>query len=259
MPEGPTIVILREQAAGFVGKTIVRAHGNSKAVDMDSLAGQQIIALRSWGKHFLVQLPTLALRIHFMLFGSYRINETRPGAAPRLALEFDEGGQLNFYACSIHTLDADLDAQYDWRVDVMSDQWDAKLARTQLRAMPDALVCDALLMQSVFAGVGNIIKNEVLFRIRVHPLSTVGALPAAKLRELVKQARQYSFEFLEWKKAFVLKAHWLAHTKSICPRCNIPFHKGLLGKTRRRSFFCPRCQKLYADAEPSPASKAPGG
>lgn len=96
---------------------------------------------------------------------------------------------------------------------------------------------DALLTQSVFSGVGNIIKNEVLFRIRVHPLSTIGALPPAKLRELVAQARQYSFDFLERKKAFVLKAHWLAHTKQICPRCDILFQKGHLGKTKRRSFF----------------------
>jgi hypothetical protein len=43
--------------------------------------------------------------------------------------------------------------------------------------------------RTIFAGVGNIIKNEVLFRIRVHPLSTVGALPPAKLRELVANRR----------------------------------------------------------------------
>jgi formamidopyrimidine-DNA glycosylase len=33
--------------------------------------------------------------------------------------------------------------------------------------MPDELIWDALLDQNVFAGVGNIIKNEVLFRLRV--------------------------------------------------------------------------------------------
>lgn len=245
MPEGPSLVILREQAVGFIGKTIVRAYGNSKTVDMARLAGLKIVALRTWGKHFLVQLPTMALRIHLMMFGSYRINEHKD-VAPRLGLEFEGGEELNFYTCSIRELDADLNTQYDWRVDIMSDEWDEKWVRAQLRTMPDTLVCDALLAQNVFSGVGNIIKNEVLFRIRVHPLSTIGALPAAKLRELVEQTRKYSFEFLEWKKAFVLKAHWLAHTKQICPRCNIPFHKGHLGKTNRRSFFCVRCQKLYA-------------
>jgi endonuclease VIII len=107
-------------------------------------------------------------------------------------------------------------------------------------------VCDALLDQDLFAGVGNIIKNEVLFRIRVHPLSTVGALPAAKQRELVTEARNYSFDFYEWKKQYVLKKHWLAHTRRTCPRCQVPLQKDHLGKTHRRTFYCTNCQLLYA-------------
>ena len=107
------------------------------------------------------------------------------------------------------------------------------------------LSCDALLDQNIFSGSGNIIKNEVLFRIKVHPLSKVGALPAKQLNALVREARNYSFDFLEWKKAFVLKKHWLAHTKSTCPRCKIPLIKEYLGKTQRRSFFCNNCQELY--------------
>lgn len=245
MPEGPSIVILREQAAAFAGKTIAEASGNSRSIDIAQLRGQPLLALASWGKHFLLQLPKFSLRVHFLLFGSYRINEDKD-AAPRLHLAFDDGTQLNFYACSIKQIGADLDAEYDWRGDVMNPAWDAALARKKLRAQPATLVCDALLDQTVFAGAGNIIKNEVLFRLRIHPQSTLGALPAAKLRALVEQARLYSFEFLEWKLAGTLKAHWLAHAKTTCPRCHIPLHKQELGKTRRRSFFCPRCQKLYA-------------
>lgn len=244
MPEGPTIVILREEAHRFEGKVIANAEGNTKAVDIDSLEGRRIKHIRSFGKQFLIALPNTALRIHFLLFGSYRIDE-RKDAKPRLSLQFKDGGEMNFYACSVRQIDADLDAQYDWRGDVMSEHWDPKLALKKLRAQPDNLVCDALLDQDIFAGVGNIIKNEVLFRIRVHPLSTVGGLPAAKLRQMVEQARQYSFEFLEWKKQFVLKQHWLAHTKSICPRCELPFKKGKLGRSQRRTFYCEQCQRRY--------------
>jgi endonuclease-8 len=122
--------------------------------------------------------------------------------------------------------------------------------------MPETLVCDALLDQNVFAGVGNIIKNEVLFRIRVHPLSRVGKIPPRKLRELVKQARLYSFEFLEWKKAFVLRKHWLAHNKKTCPRCQLPFTREYLGTTDRRSFFCERCQVRYGGVAPRTAARA---
>ena len=242
MPEGPSIVILKEQASGFAGKKIVRVEGNT-SIAKERLTGQRIVDLRSWGKHFLIELPDFSLRVHFMLWGSYRINE-RKEAAPRLGLGFAKG-ELNLYSCSVKFIEEPLDLVYDWRTDVMSDDWDPALARKRLRAQPGTLVCDALLDQDLFAGVGNIIKNEVLFRIRVHPLSTVAALPAAKLRELVREARRYSFDFFEWKKAYVLRKHWLAHTRHTCPRCGIPFLKAHLGKTMRRSFVCESCQVLY--------------
>jgi endonuclease VIII len=246
MPEGPSLVILREESSRFAGKKIARAEGNTKAVDLDRLAGQKIVSLRTFGKQFLIELPDVAIRIHFLLFGSYRIDERKEDRVPRLSLAFDDGSELNFYACSVREIDANLDAAYDWSADVMSPTWDAAKARKKLRARPDMLACDALLDQDIFAGVGNIIKNEVLFRIRLHPLSTVGAMPAAKLRALVEQAREYSFDFLEWKKQYVLKKHWLAHAKQTCPRCDIKFSKGKLGRSARRSFYCERCQKRYS-------------
>jgi endonuclease-8 len=244
VPEGPSLYILKEETARFVGQEIVRAEGNVRAIDPALLVGQPIVALRTWGKHFLIELPNMVVRIHFLLFGTYRVNERRD-KPPRLSIGTASGDELNFYACSIKEIARDYDAAYDWSADVMSDAWDPAKARQTLRAAPDMLACDALLNQDIFSGVGNIIKNEVLFRIRVHPLSTVGALPPAKLRALVQEARQYSFDFLAWKKEYVLKKHWLAHAKKICPRCNIPFVKAHLGRTNRRSFFCERCQKRY--------------
>ncbi|MFZ6780695.1 DNA-formamidopyrimidine glycosylase family protein [Undibacterium sp. Ji83W] len=244
MPEGPSIRILQEAANGFSGKTVKKAHGNAK-MDMSRMANQKIKAVRTWGKHFLIVFDDFTVRIHLLMFGSYRINEQKD-AVPRLSLSFQDGEELNFYTCSIKYLEGDINTHYDWTADVMSDNWDAAAARKKLRDHASMYVCDALLEQDIFSGVGNIIKNEVLFRIRLHPLSLVGSLSSAKLSEMVTQARQYSFEFLEWKKAFVLKQHWLAHTKKICPRCHIPFLKTHLGYKKRRAFYCEKCQKKYA-------------
>lgn len=251
MPEGPSIVILREQAAVFTGQTIERAQGSAK-LDKTRLVGQSVRSFRSWGKHFLIELEDVSLRVHLLLFGSYRINQ-RKESPPRLSLGFAEG-ELNFYGCSVQTIEGPLDAAYDWSVDVMADTWTLRAALKRLREHPQMLACDALLDQALFAGSGNIIKNEVLFRIRVHPLSLIGELPAAKQRELTREARNYSFEFLHWKREGTLKAHWLAHNRDICPRCNIPFSKAkALGRSKRRAFFCERCQKRYGgDAEPPP-------
>jgi len=244
MPEGPSIVILKELAGGFVGKKILRVQGNSK-IDQSRLIGQQIKSIRSFGKQFLIELSGFSIRVHLLMFGSYLINE-RKELAPRLSLQFTNNKEINFYACSVKYLEGDLDKLYDWSSDIMSETWDPVAARAKIRALPESFVCDLLLDQTIFSGVGNIIKNEILFRIRVHPLSQAGVLPAPKLRAMVEEARKYSFEFLAWKKAFVLKKHWLAHNKSTCPRCNIPFTREHLGKTHRRSFFCEKCQKKYS-------------
>jgi len=179
-----------------------------------------------------------------MLFGSYRINERKESPA-RLSLHV-KNGELNFYACSVKLIGEDLDKLYDWGTDVMNENWNASKARKKLKAAPKTLVCDALLDQTIFAGVGNIIKNEVLFRIQVHPKTRVGDLPPKKLTELIKEARQYSFDFLEWKKQYVLKKHWLVHTKSICPRDGAKIIREYVGRTHRRTFFCNTCQVLYS-------------
>ncbi len=242
MPEGPSIVILREQTRRFVGKIIRQAEGNSR-LDKTPLIGQKVLSIRSFGKQFLIELSNFSIRIHLMMFGSYRVNQ-RTDKVPRLRLEF-ANGELNFYACSVRYLEGGLNTLYDWRTDVMSDEWDPRLAAKRVRALPDAEVCDVLLDQTIFAGVGNIIKNEVLFRIRVHPLSKVSGLPARKLLQMIREAKSYSFEFLEWKKAFTLRAHWLVHNKSICPRDSVKFKRAYLGVRHRRTFYCEICQKRY--------------
>lgn len=244
MPEGPTILILKEEAASFAGRVVRRVAGNSKQ-PIERMQGQRILSLRTWGKHFLVEFDGFSLRIHFMLYGSYRINAERP-APPRLSLEFDDGEVFNFYSCSVKFIDEPLDLVYDWTGDVMNPDWDTAAARAKLRKMPDELVADALLDQNVFAGVGNIIKNEVLHRIRVHPESTVGALPSRKTGEMIVQAREYSFDFYRWKKALVLKQHFQVHTRTHCPRDGerLSFRQHL-GRFKRRAFFCPVCQRVY--------------
>ncbi|HLP11922.1 MAG TPA: DNA-formamidopyrimidine glycosylase family protein [Flavobacteriales bacterium] len=243
MPEGPSIVILKEAVSQFTGKKVKKASGNSKQLAFKKITGQKITAFKSWGKHFLICFPTFSVRIHFLLFGSYRINEKKE-SSPRLSLQFSKG-EINFYACSVKELDQDLDQVYDWSADVLNENWDKKKALEKLKKQPLTLVCDALLDQTIFAGVGNIIKNEVLYRIKVHPLSEIGKLPPKKLKLLVKEAEKYSFDFLKWKKEFTLKKHWLAHTKKKCARDKNPILKMYAGKTNRRTFYCEYCQVLY--------------
>ncbi|HYF69851.1 MAG TPA: endonuclease [Ohtaekwangia sp.] len=240
--EGPSLVILKEELASLKGKKIMQVGGTAK-LDFSRLTNAKINQINTWGKHFLLVFSGFTIRIHFLLFGSYRINE-RKDRAPKLTITCG-GKEVNFYSCAVTILEEVPDKIYDWSCDVMSDAWDPTKARKKLKQLPHLNVGDALLDQTIFAGVGNIIKTEVLYRIKVHPDSNIGNLPPRKLGELIKEARLYSFDFLHWKKEFILRKHWLAYKKKICRRCNVAIQLKYTGITKRRSFYCEQCQVLY--------------
>jgi endonuclease-8 len=265
MPEGPSIVLLRDRLAPFIGRTVRDAAGCA-ALDLGRIHSRRLLDIRSWGKHLLLAFDGFSLRIHLLLFGTCLVHggergdgaggdgEEAASATPSVSLRFEGGGGIDFRAASARWVEGDLDAAYDWSADVLSPRWDPHAAQAKLCARPTELACDALLDQTIFSGVGNIIKNEVLFRILVHPLSRVGALPDAELSQLVAQARDYSFDFFDWKRRNVLKRHWQVHERSMCPRCRhalAPVRK--LGKRQRRSFHCDRCQRLYDAPRPGNA------
>jgi len=245
MPEGPSIYITREAIQPLLkGKKITATRGNAK-IEMDKLVGMKISDVRSWGKHLLICFPTIAVRIHFLMFGSYSIDEhIKQDRSLRMALTAGRH-TIYFYTCSIRILEGYVEDLYNWENDLLSEQWNAAKARKKLKALPNEMACDVILNQDVFAGAGNIFKNEVLYRIKVHPETRIKNLPPKKLTELVKETHNYSYDFLKWKKAYVLRKNWLAHTKRTCQRCELPFTKKHLGKTKRRSFFCSNCQIKY--------------
>ncbi|TLV02557.1 DNA-formamidopyrimidine glycosylase family protein [Dyadobacter luticola] len=244
MPEGPSIVILKEMVCDLHlrRKAVQQAEGYAK-IDMDRLVGETVLDFKSWGKHFLICFKDFTVSIHLMLFGSYTVDE-RKKQNPRLRLVFDTH-EINFYVANIKILDKPAEELYDWSGDIMSEHWSPATALKKLKGQPKALACDALLDQDIFAGSGNIIKNEVLFRARVHPMSKVGEIPDKKLKEIIRETHKYAQEFLEWKKAGTLKKHWEAYTKKTCPRDKVPFHKEYIGKNKRRSYYCEVCQEKF--------------
>ena len=241
MPEGPSLVIMRDAAAKFRGQT-VRAVAGNNSLDLARMQGRRVASGRSWGKHFLLEFGDFSLRVHMLMFGSYLVDAGK-AATPRVSLQFDNG-VLNVYASSLTYVEGPLDETYDWRTDVLSPEWSPQRAHDKLRAQPRTLVCDALLDQEIFAGVGNIIKNEVLFRIRLHPATPLGCVPTEQLDRLIAQAREYSFDFLRWRKQGVLKRHWQVHNRSACPACGGRLTRVTMGTRKRRTFFCNWCQPM---------------
>ena len=242
MPEGPSILILKEKLEPYIGKKIISASGYAK-VDHAKIKGQKITEIKTWGKHTLICFKHFTIRIHLMMFGSYTFNEVKK-YNPKLSLQFKDEF-INFYLAQIKIIEEPLNEIYDWSADIMNDKWSAANAKAKLKAKPDMMICDALLDQNIFSGSGNIIKNEALYRAKIHPESIVGKMPAAKITALLKEVRKYAFDFLKWRKANTLSKHWEAYEQEECVTCSSPMIKKLTGKGKRQSYFCKNCQELY--------------
>ncbi|MCC8409881.1 endonuclease [Mucilaginibacter sp. UR6-1] len=243
MPEGPTIIIAKKNLQKFKGKRVVAAIGYTPAFEPAMLEGKVLTDIKSWGKHLLLCFGKLTVRVHFMLFGSYKIDE--PGKRNAvLQLEFTNG-ILYFYVAKLLLIEDDLDKVYDWQADIMNDDFNPKKAIEKIKAKPGRMICDVLLDQQVFSGVGNIIKNEVLFRSKIHPASIADTIPPKRLKALIAETVAYSFKFLDQKQAGTLSRNWQAYEQEECPRNHVPFVKKDLGKTKRHCFYCERCQKCY--------------
>lgn len=199
----------------------------------------------------MFQFDTFAIRIHFMLFGSFEsqvenlwiTGDYRRAREPRLAFTF-ENGQINTYSCSIKIIEGkNVKKDYDYSVDIMSSKWDAAAAYKQIRAQPTEEIADVLLDQEIFAGVGNMIKNEVLSRMKVAPQHKIKDLSPAKLKAIITDTQIFSKLFLKWRKKFELRAHLLVHRKGTCPYCGNKLLRAKTGKRERWSYWCPIDQK----------------
>lgn len=241
MPEGPSILILKEAVQEFEGHKIISASGTT--IDTEKIIDKKVIEFKTWGKHFLICFDNFTIKIHLLMFGSYLINERKKNPV-RLNLTFTNG-EINFYNCSVKYLEGDLNSYYDFSADIMNEHWDSKKAFEKLKELPKIMICDSLLEQDLFSGLGNIIKNEILYRTRIHPEALNGTIPDKKLKELIKEATVYSFEFMKWKKKDELSKHWQAYSQKTCERCNLPLIKKNTGVKKRASYYCENCQKKY--------------
>ena len=240
MPEGPSIIIVKENISPFIGNKIIAAKGYAD-IDFTLLEQKKITSIQTWGKHLFICLKDINIEIHFRMFGSYLINERKPKINAKLSLQFAKE-ELNFYVVDVKLI-KDISI-YDNEADVMSEEWNTAKALKKLKGIPNAKICDALLDQQIFSGVGNIIKNEVLWLVKLHPETLIKNISAFKFKNLMKEVVDYSFEFLQYKKAGTLSKHWKAYNQKTCSRCKHKIVKLYIGKGKRATYICENCQRL---------------
>ena len=108
-----------------------------------------------------------------------------------------------------------------------------------------AIMKSALLNQSIFAGIGNIYSDEILFQSKLNPKRKINTLDENELKELfqnIKKVLQYGIDFkgeLENYSKDLIIPH--RSKDGECPKCTNKLERYEI--SGRHGFFCPKCQK----------------
>ncbi len=130
-------------------------------------------------------------------------------------------------------------------LDPLRPEWNVVEAAKRLLERPGK-VGVVLLDQGVMAGVGNIIRNEVLFRAGIHPERPTSQLSFEEALRIAKEVEELSWEFYE-RKAKGLRVGELFKVYNrggrLCPRCGGVVKMYLQAPINRRTFVCEGCQR----------------
>lgn len=262
MAEGPTVARWADQLQVLVGETLVavqapqRWHERAQAV-----VGQQVTQVRSHGKNLLIHIGTdTVIRCHAMMYGSWQIGEAgmelaKPEARVRLRLRTARHEAVFFSGPVVEFLTAE-EARTHPKLatlgpDLLAPQFDRKEAWRRLQQRPQITIAEALLDQTIMAGIGNIWKSEGLYLAGLDPRRKVGEVRRDEVERLwdilipLMQESRLTGRITTVPAAERSPGLWrwvYGRTGRACIHCEGVVQMILQGAGRRRTYFCPACQ-----------------
>ncbi len=241
MPEGPSLKVYASQLARFEGKKITES-GGYKNPFAERITGKKILEIKTYGKYFIFQFDKFFFTIHLGLFGSYLINDVKKVNA---AFSMHFGSDfVNFYVVNVKLFDGKADDHFDSKFDPFSEDFDAKLIQDRLtEKFPKKKIGDVLMNQDLFPGVGNVIRNEVLFLAKIHPESLVEKIPEKKIKELISEIQEFSVASVPLVEKKIWKSSSAVYRKEEFKGKKVEMYESKAIK--RKTFFVKSIQKLY--------------
>jgi len=254
MAEGPVVHGYASRLDDALGGSVVQVEfGIRKLKPMEAdFDGVRLERVEAKGKQFHILFADgRAILVHLLMWGSwgiYRRGERweKPRKQARLVLRNEAWEAVAFSAPIIELMRSEELSQHprwgDLGPDPLRQDFDAQEAIRRLEGDPARKIGPAILDQRVIAGVGNILKNEILFRAGVHPRRTVADLSAQEKRAIVR----WAVELCEtWLKQDGRQKDWICvyrRSDSPCARCGTEIEFFRLDG--RITYACPSCQPL---------------
>jgi endonuclease-8 len=268
MPEGDVLYIAAQKLdAVLTGRVITRFESPLPELKERDAEGHVVKAVRAHGKHVIIELDDgraflSFLRMQGHWFASEKAQLRRgilEKTARDVAWDDEETTLIIETATSVAVLSraaiaqlAPL-AQIERRLsslgpDLLSPDYDQNEVMSRLREHPDLSIAEALMQQSIVAGIGNVYKSETLFIEKVSPFVKVEALDDATLERLLKRARELMRRNLKGPRrttfgTFAGTAHFVyERSGQHCLKCDTKIRMLRQGPLQRSTYFCPECQ-----------------
>lgn len=243
MPEGPSILFLKNKIQRYKGKTVSEASGYGE-MDKSRIVNLPLLDIETYGKNLLFVFKDFFIGVHLGLFGSMLVNKRKKVNAS-FALHFGES-EINFYVAKTKFYQGKPNEVFNFKTDILKKEFDPEFILEELKTQHgDEMIGDVLMDQNLFAGVGNIIRIESLYHAKIHPESIVQEIPEKKLIFLLKIVVDYGEEFLSLLKTDTVKESALVYGKKICPKDKSELLVEEMGKIKRKTYVCLKCQKLF--------------
>ena len=224
-------------------------------VPLTEFIGKKFVNADSLGKNILLFFNGLAIRVHLMMFGAIHIYDVdegllKPERLVRLLIKGDRKKLVVYNAPIVEADRADIllnSLKEELGPDPLSKEWNREKATKRLKMFGNEKIGVVLLNQSVIAGIGNILRNEILFRARINPERTVQSLSEEEIAKLIEECETLTQQFLKLKverkriKPLLLVYNNYGGKCKICGG-KIKFYKQQ--PINRKTFTCLNCQPL---------------
>jgi endonuclease-8 len=278
MPEGPTIRntadLLRDT---LVGQQITAFHSRLKKAAAEGWAekivGQSVRTVRAHGKNLFIDLANdWSIYTHMLMWGAWHVYAQgepwrKEARKARIVLETASHCAVLFSAPVCQLIHASQLAAHPTSAlgpDLLADTFgpaESAEIRRRLREQGDASIGEAIMNQTVMAGIGNILKSEILFAARINPERPANSLADDEFARLIATSQDMmrrAYDTHGFTQVFLSPAlrqatgrlgYVYGRSGQICLRCGGTIAMVRQGPMQRMSFFCPFCQP-YDPANP---------
>ncbi len=270
MPELPEVETIRRSlwpriAGARIQRVIVRERRLRRPIAADfeaRLKGRRIAGIERRGKYLLFQLDDRhVLLVHLGMSGHLALKPAgvRDGPHEHVRLTLDRHRALVFHdprrfgLMRVGRIDELIELHSVGR-DPLAECWTPDTWRVLVhqRRLP---IKNLLMDQRVFAGIGNIYANEMLYAAGIRPRRRASGLRqpelvrlAGAMRHVLEKAVRLGgssisdYRDADGKPGF-FQIHHAVYDRAgePCRRCGTPIRRILL--SGRSTFYCPRCQR----------------